>query len=213
MRTIDKSRNAFGWRLALAVAGIGALISMTAPATAQELVLGEEKTWPGVVFIFEAAVRDNVQPAAQHLAEDLTDIHMEARVNWDTDETAIPPGTPPGGFVPYLNMSAQITNEMTGKQSFVPLVPHINLIDSVHYAYNMALPGESSDLYTVKVFVNPPDPFTLATHRDWRNRYGPWLLPAQIFTYRNVAFGEIVNAPPRASAFEQPTAGTGLAEQ
>ena len=75
MRTI-------GRRTAAVVASLGALIGMTVPVAAQELIIGEETVHPGIVFIFEAAVRDDVSPQAQHLSEGATDIHIEARVNW-----------------------------------------------------------------------------------------------------------------------------------
>tara|TARA_Y100000994_G_scaffold146759_1_gene120055 strand:- start:48 stop:335 length:288 start_codon:yes stop_codon:yes gene_type:complete len=77
----------------------------------QELVLGEERIEPGIIFIFEGAIKDKVYPTSINLDEKYTDVHIEARVNWDTDN--IPKGTPPGGFIPYINMSALITNQST----------------------------------------------------------------------------------------------------
>ena len=74
----------------------------------QELVIGEERVEPGVVFIFEGAIKDHVMPMAMHLSENQTNIHIEARVNWDTKN--VPEGTPHGGFVPYLHMTAMVTN-------------------------------------------------------------------------------------------------------
>ena len=177
---------------------LGLLLSATAPASAQELVIGEERVDPGIVFIFEGAVRDLVSPQVQNLAEDLTHVHIEARVNWD--EAGIPDGTPPGGFVPYLNISALVQNETTGAIQFVSLLPHINLIDNFHYARNMQLPGAASDPYTVYFYIYPPDIFSLAVHRDWLEGYGRPLMRARTFLYRAVNFEEIVNAPPRTSA-------------
>ena len=133
---------------------LGLLLSAALPASAQELVIGEERVDPGIVFIFEGAVRDLVSPTAQNLAEDLTHVHIEARVNWDM--AGIPEGTPAEGFVPYLNIHALVQNEMTGEIQFVSLLPHINLIDNFHYARNMQLPGGASDPYTVYFYVNPP---------------------------------------------------------
>lgn len=177
---------------------LGLLLSAAAPTSAQELVIGEERVDPGIVFIFEGAVRDLVSPTAQNLAEDLTHVHIEARVNWDV--AGIPEGTPPGGFVPYLNVNALVQNEMTGEIQFVSLLPHINLIDNFHYARNMQLPGGDSDPYTVYFYVNPPDTFSLALHRDWLDGYGHRLTAPRAFVYRAVNFSEIVNAPPRTSA-------------
>ena len=199
----------FGARPLLASAAvlIGALAFLAAPAAAQfELVLGEEHFYPGIVLIFEGAVRDHVEPTVQHLGEEHTHVHIEARANWEADETMIPPGTPPGGFVAYMHVNAQIKNEITGAYKFVTLTPHVNLIDSLHYARNIALPGSATDPYEVKFFVNPPGSFTLAKHRDWLLAYGELLFPAKEFTYRSVDFTEIVNAPPRAASF-LPSAG------
>ncbi len=175
---------------------LGLLLSATPPASAQELVIGEERVDPGIVFIFEGAVRDLVSPTSQNLAEDLTHVHIEARVNWDA--AGIPEGTPPEGFVPYLNVHALVQNEMTGEIQFVSLLPHINLIDNFHYARNMQLPGGASDPYTVYFYVNPPDVFSLALHRDWLDGYGHRLMAPKAFVYRAINFSEIVNAPPRA---------------
>lgn len=133
----------------------------------------------------------------------MTHVHIEARVNWD--ESGIPPGTPPGGFVPYLNVHAMIHNEVTQQSRYVSLLPHINLIDNFHYARNIQLPGDEGDPYTVLFYINPPDQFALARHRDWLNHYGGRLMQPRVFIYRDVDFLEIVTAPPRASAFEEPT--------
>ena len=75
----------------------------------QELIIGEERVDPGIVFIFEGAVKDHVMPSGMHLKEAQTNIHIEARVNWDTKN--VPDGTPAGGFVAYLHITAKVTNE------------------------------------------------------------------------------------------------------
>ena len=163
---------------------------------AQELVIGEMTIEPGITFIFEGAVRDQVAPLAQNLAEDFTHVHIEARVNWA--ESGIPDGTPPGGFVPYLNIHALLMSESTGQIKFATLLPHINLIDNFHYARNIRLPGLVTDLYKVQFFVNPPDDFALARHRDWLDNYGDTLIPEPVmFSYDTVDFRAIATAPPR----------------
>lgn len=179
-----------------AAAFVVGLLLTPPPALAQELIIGEARVPPGIVFIFEGAVRDHVAPLSQNLAENLTHVHIEARVNWDT--SGIPPGTPPGGFVPYLNIHAMVTNEATLQTRFVTLVPHINLVDNFHYARNMQLPGMPNDLYTVRFYVNAPDTFALARHRDWLDNYGRRLMQSRTFGYQNVDFLEIVTAPPRS---------------
>ena len=204
MTTKTRSRSNGPAKLMLAV--LGALVFMAMPAAAQfELVIGEERFYPGMVLIFEGAVRDHVEPVAQHLEEDKTHVHIEARANWDEDASMLPDGTPPGGFVAYMNIHAEVMNEVTGAYTYVTLTPHVNLIDNLHYARNIALPGSATDPYKVTFFVNPPDEFALALHRDWLNAYGSLLFPAKMFTYNSVDFTEIANAPPRASAFESPS--------
>ena len=64
----------------------------------QELVIGEERIEPGIVFIFEGAIKDQIIPSSLHLKENQTNVHIEARVNWDTNN--VPTGTPSGGFIP-----------------------------------------------------------------------------------------------------------------
>ena len=193
-------RNTFAGLVALSAVATCLLFAPSTPLGAQELVLGEETVEPGIVLIFEGAVRDHVVPKVQHLSEKETDVHIEARANWGADETTLPAGTPAGGFVGYLNVHAEITNEATGKDTYATLVPHTNLIDSTHYARNVALPGNNTDLYTVKFYVDPPDPFSLALHRDWLHGYGEKLFEPQVFTYESVSFTDIATAPPRPSA-------------
>ena len=156
---------------------------------AQELVIAEERIEPGIIFIFEGAIKDHVMPMAMHLSESQTNIHIEARVNWDTKN--IPDGTPGGGFVPYLHMTAMITNQKTGLKTFIDLVPHINLIDNFHYARNISLPGSIYDLYTVKFNVLAPTQIDLAIHKDWLDKFGEQLLLGKFFSYKNIYFGEI----------------------
>ena len=89
-------------------------------AFSQELIIGEETVDPGIVFIFEGAIKDHVMPNGLHLKEVQTNIHIEARVNWDTKN--IPNGTPAGGFVAYLHITAKITNEKTGMSTFIDFI-------------------------------------------------------------------------------------------
>ena len=159
---------------------------------AQELVIGEQRVEPGIIFIFEGAVKDHIMPAGMHLDEDQTHVHIEARVNWDGNN--IPDGTPAGGFVPYLHITAIVKNQKTGLQTFIDLTPHINLIDNFHYARNMSLPGSIDDLYSVTFNIVPPTHIDLALHKDWLDIYGKALLEGQSFSYKDVYFGEICRA-------------------
>ena len=157
----------------------------------QELIIGQERVEPGIVFIFEGAIKDIVYPDKFHLSEGKSDIHIEARVNWD--KVNIPEGTPPNGFVPYLKINALVTNEKTGVKSFIDLVPHINLIDNFHYARNMSLPGNVDDSYTVEFFINNPSQYDLSFHKDWKDNFSESLISDQDFKYENVSFTEIAS--------------------
>ena len=41
-----------------------------------ELVIGEERVEPGIVFIFEGAIKDHVMPMSMHLSENETHVHI-----------------------------------------------------------------------------------------------------------------------------------------
>ena len=154
-----------------------------------ELIIGKEKVAPGIVFIFEGAVKDQIFPKSMHLDKSQTNIHIEARVNWDNKN--IPKGTPPGGFVPFLYVTTTVINQNSGYKTFVDLKPHINLIDNFHYARNIALPGSINGLYTVRFNITPPTEIDLAIHQDWFNQYGGKLLSNYVFEYEDINFKEI----------------------
>ena len=157
-----------------------------------ELVIGEERVEPGIVFIFEGAIKDHVMPMSMHLAENETHVHIEARVNWDSK--SVPKGTPKMGFVPYLYINAKVINEKTGLSTFIDLVPHINLVDNFHYARNISLPGKIDDLYTVIFNVIPPTNMDLSLHKDWSINYGNSLFKQTSFKYKSVDFKEIAES-------------------
>ena len=158
----------------------------------QELIIGEKTVEPGIVFIFEGAIKDHVMPSKMHLNENETNIHIEARVNWDNKD--VPAGTPHGGFVAYLHITAKLINQETGLSTFIDLLPHINLIDNYHYARNISLPGKVDDLYSVEFNVLPPTNIELSLHKDWLDNYGGRLMKEYSFSYENVNFEEIANA-------------------
>ena len=160
-----------------------------------ELVIGEERVEPGIVYIFEGAIKDHVMPMSMHLSENETHVHIEARVNWDSKN--VPEGTVPGGFVPYMYINAKIINEKTGLSTFIDLVPHINLIDNFHYARNISLPGSIDDLYTIRFNVIPPTGQDLSLHKDWLDGYGNQLFKQTSFTYIKVNFKEIAESSRR----------------
>ena len=172
--------------------GIVSILTFTLYSNAQELIIGEERIEPGLLFIFEGAIKDHVSPSSLHLEEKQTHVHIEARANWDTIN--IPKGAPSGGFIPYLHITAQIINEKTGLSTFIDLLAHINLIDNFHYARNISLPGKIDELYTVKFSVIPPTNIELALHKDWIKTYRSILFKDSSFIYNNVDFEEIAKA-------------------
>ena len=155
----------------------------------QELIIGEERVKPGIVFIFEGAIKDKVYPENYNLTEELADVHIEARVNWDTQN--IPEGTPAKGFIPYLKINAIVTNQRTDLKTYVDLIPHINLVDNFHYARNISLPGNIDDKYEVEFFINNPSKFDLSIHKDWLDNYSESLIEDKVFKYSDISFGEI----------------------
>ena len=154
-----------------------------------ELIIGKKVVDPGIVFIFEGAIKDEIHPKSLHLDENETNVHLEARVNWDIEN--IPKGAVPGGFIPYLNITAKITNQHNGLRSFIDLTPHINLIDNFHYARNIYLPGSDEDLYSIEFSITPPQSAEIALHNDWKLIYGNKILKGYKFFFKNVDFKEI----------------------
>jgi len=160
-----------------------------------ELIIGEVRVEPGILFIFEGAIKDNIIPSSMHLSEKETNIHIEARVNWDKNN--IPNGAVKNGFVPYLHINAKVINEKTGFSTFIDLVPHINLIDNFHYARNISLPGSIDDLYTVYFNIIPPTNIDMSVHMDWMKKYGKNLLKECSFSYEHINFKEVAKAKRR----------------
>lgn len=170
------------------------LVSLPAFAL-PELGIGVEDIEPGIVVVFEGAVKDEIKPGHLHLEEADTDVHLEARVNWG--DKGVPKGAPAGGFVPYLKVTAKVVNEKTGKVAYVDLLPHVNLSDNLHYARNMALPGDKGDLYDVTFTILPPSQNDVSLHHDWVHTYGDVLFKEQSFSYKGIDFGKIVDASRR----------------
>ena len=163
--------------------------------SALELVLGEKKVPPGIVLIFEGAIKDTIYPQSLHLSEKKTHVHIEARINWAEED--IPEGTPPGGFIPYLRVVAEVVNQKTGEVKFTDLLPHLNLVDNFHYARNIQLSGNPTDLYKVTFRIIPPDGIELGLHQDWVNSYGYELLEEAEFVFKGIDFSNIVKASRR----------------
>ncbi|NBB73446.1 MAG: hypothetical protein GVY35_07180 [Bacteroidetes bacterium] len=182
----------------LSVASLLLIAFQPSAAQVPEMVLGEEVVGPGIAITFEGAIKDDVTPREQNLPEADTDVHLEALVHWAEDESiAVPEGATRGGFVGYLHLYAEVTNERTGEMTSVSFTPHITLGDNMHYARNMALPGARTDPYTVTFFVEPPQNLELSFHKSWRDQYGDQLFEAASFTYEGLDFEAIATATRR----------------
>ena len=153
-----------------------------------EMVIGESSMDPGIILIFEGGIKDDIQPAKYYLEEKSTDVHLEVLANWS--ETA-PSGSPLGGHVAYLEVTAEIINEQTKESSSVELTPHLNMSDNLHYAQNVKLPGKVNETYTVIFKISEPKSGNMGMHFDWRNQVAKTLTPGGSFEFNNLDFEEI----------------------
>ena len=153
-----------------------------------EMVIGESSMDPGIILIFEGGIKDDIQPAKYYLEEKSTDVHLEVLANWS--ETA-PSGSPLGGHVAYLEVTAEIINEQTKESSSVELTPHLNMSDNLHYAQNVRLPGKVNETYTVIFKISEPKSGNMGMHFDWRNHVAKTLTPGGRFEFNNLDFEEI----------------------
>ena len=153
-----------------------------------EMVIGESSMDPGIILIFEGGIKDDIQPAKYYLEEKSTDVHIEVLANWS--ETA-PSGSPIGGHVAYLEVTAEIINEQTKESSSVELTPHLNMSDNLHYAQNVRLPGKVNETYTVIFKISEPKSGNMGMHFDWRNQGAKTLTPGGRFEFNNLDFEEI----------------------
>jgi len=159
-----------------------------------EMVIGKASSGPGIDYIFEGAIKDDVSPVGFFLAEDQSDIHIEVLANWN-DES--PRGSVVGGFVAYLDIKTTITNQKTNQSKSVILKPHLNMSDNLHYAQNLKLPGSTKDLYTVSFAINPPREGLIGMHLDWREEVGEEIAVTSVFTFTDLDFYKISQATRR----------------
>ena len=150
------------------------------------MVIGKKSISPGIEFIFEAAPKDKIFPNSLYLPENETDIHIEMLASWKEDNLALAPS---GSFVAYLEVEAIIKN-INGTTNKVNLTPHLNLIDNLHYAQNIKLPGSIDDTYDVTFKILPPRKEVLGIHFDWNEKFGD-LIKETSFTFLNLNFKKI----------------------
>jgi uncharacterized protein involved in high-affinity Fe2+ transport len=93
------------------------------------------------------------------------DLHLEAQIRYAR-------GAPNLGarvaqeFVPFLRVTAFITNTATAVTIAVPLLPHLGVAEGWHYASNVQFHGDPlTDIYTITIRIDPPT--GLAKHSDF----------------------------------------------
>ncbi len=150
-----------------------------------EMVIGEASMTPGIELVFEGGIKDDIQPAKYYLDERSTDVHIEVLANWSENA---PAGSPIGGHVAYLEVTAEIINEQTKESSSVKLTPHLNMSDNLHYAQNVKLPGKVNQTYTVIFNISDPKSGNMGMHYDWRNQVAKTLTPGGRFEFNNLDF-------------------------
>ena len=162
------------------------LVLFLGSLSGEEMVIGKKSISPGIEFIFEAAPKDTIFPNSLYLSENETDIHIEMLASWKEDNLALAPS---GSFVAYLEVEATIKN-INGKTNKVNLTPHLNLIDNLHYAQNIKLPGSIDDSYDLTFKILPPRKEVLGIHFDWNEKFGD-LIKETSFTFLNLNFKKI----------------------
>lgn len=93
------------------------------------------------------------------------DLHLEAQIRYTR-------GTPNLGarvaqeFVPFLRVTAFITNTTTAVTTAVRLLPHLGVAEGWHYASNVQFQGDPlNDVYNITIRLDPPT--GLAEHSDF----------------------------------------------
>lgn len=162
------------------------LVIFFVPLFGEEMIIGKKTIQPGIELIFEGAPKDIIFPRGLHLAEKDTDIHIEMLAKWTDDNSA---SAPAESFVAYLDVSAEIKSK-NGPSKKIKLTPHLNLIDNLHYAQNVKLPGRISDLYDITFTISPPKKEVLGIHYDWNLKFGG-LMKKTSFTFKDLDFEEI----------------------
>ena len=153
-----------------------------------ELIIGQETINPGIDLTFEAAIKDTVFPSYKYGEVSESDVHLEVISIWSVNS---PKGAKEGGFVPYLNIYAEIVNQRDNHSKTIKLLPHINLTDNFHYALNTKLPGNINDLFTIIFLIESPTEGDLGIHLDWAESVGKSLTENHIFKYKNLSFERI----------------------
>lgn len=159
-----------------------------------EVLVGDELIQPGVAFKVRVTNTLEMTPDKQQLTPENADFALVAEANWSRDINKTVPGSSPrGGFVPFLKIKVEVKNKITGKMTFVDLLPHLSMTRSMHYARNFNLPEGTGDKYEVSVSVSPPDVSELSLGSGWRGAHGSRLFGAKEFKYGEVDLSSLRN--------------------
>ncbi len=85
------------------------------------------------------------------------DLHLELEIRYASE--GVQGGNKAGDFVPYLIVEAEVENLDTSQVFQTVLVPHVSLVEGLHYGRNLALIeslGLSEAGYRVRVSIVPP---------------------------------------------------------
>ena len=126
------------------------------PETFAEVLLLERELSGGAIrVLLEVAPPDEVTATPPSIPRDQAQIHLEAQIRYIQDVLG---GRVADEFVPYLDVQAHITNDLTGEVLDITLRPHIGIAEGLHYAANVILPGDAPT-YSLSVTISGPPLF------------------------------------------------------
>ena len=126
------------------------------PETFTEVLLLERELSGGAIHvILEVAPPDEVTATPPTIPRDQAHIHLEAQIRYLQDVLG---GRVANEFVPYLDVQAHIVNDVTGEVLDITLRPHVGIVEGLHYAANVILPGDAPT-YSLSVTITGPPLF------------------------------------------------------
>ena len=126
------------------------------PETFTEVLLLERELSGGAIrVILEVAPPDEVTATPPTIPRDQAHIHLEAQIRYLQDVLG---GRVANEYVPYLDVQAHIVNDVTGEVLDITLRPHVGIVEGLHYAANVILPGDAPT-YSLSVTITGPPLF------------------------------------------------------
>lgn len=123
------------------------------PETFAEVLLLERELSGGAIrVILEVASPDEITATPPSIPREQAHIHLEAQIRYIQD---ILGGRVANEFVPYLDVQAHIVNDVTGEVLDITLRPHVGIVEGLHYAANVILPGDAPT-YSLSVTISGP---------------------------------------------------------